>query len=133
MRRYQCNYCRRIVTMESDKAIPCQSCGHGMMKKQKPKTFCSDCGKPIYKNVDTKRKLTCADCTNTRIAYYMNKGMAMGKTIKKARQEHGWSQRTFALAMECSQSLIKLIEKGERIPTKKIQDFLLKNSQTVSD
>jgi len=58
LKRFKCNECGRILTIDKDKPHPCTACGHGTMRPTKPKAFCSKCGKPIYANVTPPNQLT---------------------------------------------------------------------------
>ena len=42
------------------------------MRPQKPKTFCCECGEPIYDNVDPSRDVVCGSCVSnllTKVKY----------------------------------------------------------------
>lgn len=95
------------------------------MTAGKPKTFCCECSAPIYDNVDPKRRVTCGDCVQRRLFYFSNESRLLGIRLKEAREQAGFSQRTFALAMDCSKSLVDMVEKGERKPTPKMREFML--------
>jgi len=62
--------------------------------------------------------------------YFSNESWLLGLHLKEARERAGFSQRTFALAMECSKSLVDMVEKGERKPTIKMREFMLSVSGT---
>ena len=129
----QCDYCKRIIESEASTPIACTACGHGKLYPRKPKNYCDICGNPIYDNVSKPPvKVTCGDCVERRLGYFSRESRVLGDSVKKARQATGFSQRTFALAMECSQGLVKLIEQGVRQPTPKMREFMLQNSLSVS-
>jgi len=102
------------------------------LKKGKPKTFCCECGEAIWDNVDPKRRVVCGDCVQRRLFYFSKESRALGLSIKKARQQAGFSQRTFALAMGCSKSLVNMVEQGMRQPTPKMREFILQNGLSVN-
>lgn len=56
----------RILSMRFIKLLKSnKGQGHfdGVMRPQKPKTFCSECGDPIYDNVDPNRNVVCSNCS----------------------------------------------------------------------
>lgn len=101
-----------------------------MSGTKKPRAFCCECSAPIYDNVDPKRRVTCGDCVQRRLFYFSNESRLLGHCLKEARERARFSQRTFALAVECSQNLVNMVEKGERKPTLKMREFMLSVSNT---
>lgn len=99
-----------------------------MTRLKRPRVVCCECSAPIYDNVDSKRRVVCGDCVQRRLFYFSNESRLLGLRLKEAREQAGFSQRTFALTMDCSPAFINLIEKGERKPTLKMREFLLSGS-----
>ena len=109
------------------------------MRPQKPKTFCSECGAPIYDNPDPNRDVVCPNCSSNRVDAVIvlekkiktdfkdtkdfNEKVEMfdvqskrkyhaGKKLREIRKAKGWSQKILALELDCSQRHLKRMEKG---------------------
>jgi len=102
------------------------------MRSEKSRAVCCECSMPIYDNVDPKRKVVCGDCVQRRLFYFSKETRLLGVRLKEARVEVGFSQRVFASVMECSKSLVDMVEKGQRQPTPKMREFMLKNLLSVN-
>jgi DNA-binding XRE family transcriptional regulator len=95
-------------------------------KAGRPKTFCDTCSAPIYDNLSgSPKRVTCGDCVQRRLLYFSAESEALGLEMREARKKNEWPQRTFALAMGCSQQFVAQVEKGQKKPTQKMRNFLL--------
>jgi len=126
----KCDYCKQIIKTKTSTSFACTACGHGRVRLRRPKKYCDTCGSPIYDNADSARRVTCGDCVQRRLFYFSNEIKELGRIVREARKAKGWSQRMFALAMECSKSLVDMVEKAERKPTPKMRKFMLSVSST---
>jgi len=128
----KCDYCGRIIKSNKSISVACTACGHARLHVRRPKNFCATCSSPIYDNVSPPPvRVTCGNCVQHRQSYFSAQSASLGRAIKAARKKNGWSQRTFALAMECSKSLVDMVEKGDRKPNPKMGKFMLSVSGTI--
>lgn len=141
--------CNRILT--SDKtSVACSSCGHGTLKVQEPKNYCDTCQRPIYDNVSTSGRVTCASCTMNKVDSIRNCEKTLGteflstkdlanKTskpchtpaeidlpdrLKDSREALGMTTKQMAMALCISQARLKGYELGTKPRRKALQRIL---------
>lgn len=75
---------------------------------KKPKTFCCECGDPIYDNVDATRDVVCDKCIFPIVVRGEEKSKektekkASGKSLRQKRKELGWTVEIMAKYLRIS-------------------------------
>ena len=87
--RFRCNYenCRRVLFSDKTKPFKCTSCGHGTMRPAPPKTYCCECGEPIYFNVDRNRDVVCDKCTDKKVEGVAELERNTGRLVQARRKK----------------------------------------------
>jgi len=105
------------------------------MKMVQPKASCSNCGSPIYDNIDKREGIDviCADCTSLLLGGTFVKadentrrGKSFSERIRAARRRLKWNQEQVAEYLGFkSRATITNYEKGLRYPKKKVLEKVL--------
>jgi len=106
---FSCDHCNRIVYIEMLDHYGCTSCGHGQMKRLRPTTFCYQCQRPIYDNLDPSRDVLCVLCTQTSLVR-----KHIFRDLKKHRKDKGYSSRTMAALTGVSVTYYSHMENGRK-------------------
>jgi len=124
----------------------------GVMRPQKPKTFCSECGAPIYDNPDPNRDVVCPNCSSNKVGAVnvlekkiktdfkdtkdFNEKVEMfdvqskrkyhvGTKLREIRKAKGLSQKILALQLGCSERHLRRMEQGYIALNKAALSFLV--------